>query len=254
MDDQSLLRRRRIVFGAVVLVIFALILMLILHFSGGGTQNNGVINPNKDDFVGADDGAGDGKNFAVFYKSGDLYAKIDHNDDVLTSIQEDVMLFARTTRAEFKDPTVLVGFTFDKGSKKKGEVYVYTGHFYGLDDKIEIRLTPHERGVYTLSITNLVDGANIDDKLSLNGKRNAYIKTLPIEKDRYSIRYQLPMDRIVVSFYDGYSIGDVNEAAASIEAGLGTTETKDVVYNLNRIGLVSLEAVRQNLVTPLPQP
>jgi len=243
MDKGQTTTRRRLIIGTAAV-------LALLGFAGYALFGRGgdpAVDPNQDELLGLHDGT-------IFYRSVGLYSAIDENDDIFRAVEQDVILFARTTRPEFKNPDTKVSFTFDKNVKREDDTSVFTGNFYGLDDKIEIRLTAHGRGVFTLSITNLEDGANIDDQLSLNGKRNAYIRTLPIQKGFYSVRYQLPNDRIVVTFYDGYTEKDVNEVVASVSGGLGQAESEDVVYSLNRIGIVSLDQVRQNLVEPLPQP
>lgn len=243
MEDEQKFKKRRITVLIIVIILAILSVTAVLFWNRGSE----VYNPNENTLLDHEDGT-------IFYQAEELYTAIDQNDTVLRAIESDVLLFAHSTRPEFKDPDVLVGFTFDKKSKKEDNTTTFTGHFYGVEDKIQIRLTAHGRGVYTLSITNLEDGTNIDDSLGMNGKRNAFIQTLPIQKAHYSIRYQLPNDRVVVSFYDGYSAIDVDEAAELIRKGMGSAENEDVIYSLNRIGIVSLEQVRQNLVTPLPQP
>lgn len=233
----------------IVGIVFAILTVYVggVYVSSLGPDQ---INPNKDKLLSPDEG----KKYAAVYNISDLYTATDENDDVLRNIQTDLVTFARSTRPEFADADTLVGFTFDKKSGKEGETSVYSGYFYGLNDKIQVKLTPHGRGVYTLSITNLKDNTNVDDELSMNGKRNHYIVTLPIEKPNYSIRYQNKQDRILVSFYDGYTLQDVDEAVGSITAGLGEEADKNVAYNINRIGFVSLEKVRENLVNPIPTP
>lgn len=212
--------------------------------------SNGAVNPNRDKNLTAEEG----RDFAALYQHGELYNAVEGNEDVMSQIRADIMTFARVTRSEFSDKETLVGFTFDKKSSKDGDAYVYTGHYYGPKDKIQITLTPYGRGVYTLSITNLVDSTNIDEYLSMNGKRNQFIRNLPVENDYYSVRYQLPYDRVVVSFYDGYTSANVDEVTNLITEALGGTNSGDVVYSINRIGIVSLEQVRQNLVNPMPLP
>ncbi|MGH7158312.1 MAG: hypothetical protein ACREGD_04590 [Candidatus Saccharimonadales bacterium] len=249
-EENSLARRRALVIGLGALFILGIIIFVVILNRG----QDAAVDPNKDEFVGLEEGTGDGKTSAVLYNSGDLYAALEENDDILAVVAKDMLLFARTTQLELGDANVLVGFTFSKDFKKDGDTFVYTGYFYGVDDKIEVRLTPHGRGVYTLSVTDLQDGANIDGQLNLNGTRNAYIQTLPIEEGTYSIRYQVPLDRIVVTFYDGYTNEDVDKAVASIAGGLGETGSLGVVYTINRLGVVSIDQVRQNLITPIPLP
>lgn len=213
-------------------------------------SQRGAINPNKDSALTA----GEGRDYAALYQHSEVYEAVDKNEDVLSYIRFDMMTFARTTRPEFANRETLVGFTFDKKFEKDGETFVFTGQYYGVRDKIQVKLAPQGRGVYTLSITNLGDGTNIDDSLSMNGKRNRFIKTLPKEEGRYSIRYQLTHDRIVVSFYDGYTNQDVDEVVTTLVEGLGDEVNNNVVYSINRIGIVPIEKVRENLVNPLPLP
>lgn len=231
----------------ILLVIAALVLISVVLLQLVGGQQ--AINPYKDKNRTAEEG----RDFAALYMQGELYKAVDANEDVMGQIRADLLTFARTTRPEFADKEALVGFTFDKNFNKEDDTYIFTGRYYGLKDNIQVKLTPHGRGVYTLSVTNLKDQANIDASLKMNGKRNQYITTLPVEKPFYSIRYQLTQDRIVVSFYDGYTSSDVNEAQEHITTGLGD-DTKDVVYSINRIGIVSFDKVRENLVNPLPIP
>ncbi len=242
MNMQKLLRNRWVILGLGLLIG----LLFIVILSRGGP----VIDPSKN----TDLNLGDGKTTAMLFKFNELYDAIDQNDDVLELVSKDVLLFARTTRSELNNPETLVGFTFEEGVRKDGENSIFTGHYYGVDDKMQIILTPHGRGVYSLSITNLEDGTNIDNYLKMNGKQNKYLQTLPIEKNNYSIAYQLTEDRIVVSFYDGYTSADIDEVVRSLTEGLGSDSKTTVIYSINRIGIVSLDAVRQNLVTPLPKP
>ncbi len=234
-----------------VLILFSGLIIASLVIWTLFFNTSSVVNPNKDKNLNPDDGI----SYAVLYDYAEVFSVIDENEDVLRSIQKDLLFFARSTRQEFSDNTVLVGFTFvdEDENYKQNETSFFTGYFYGLEDKIQVSLTPYGRGVYTLSITNLKDSTNIDDSLSMNGQRNRFIITLPIEKSFYSIRYQLTEDRIVVSFYDGYTQKDIDEVIATINSGFGENNLDDVVYSINRVGIVNLDQVGQNLITPLLQ-
>lgn len=243
MDRGQLLTKKRVIIGATLLAV----LLAVGAYTIFGHSPNKAVDPSKDELLSLEDGT-------ILYHAGNFYRSLGENDDTFSMAEKDIVFFGRTTRPEFKDPNTTVSFTFDKKISKQGNTSIFTGTYFGLDDKIEIRLTAHDRGVYTLSITNLKDKTNIDDQLSMNGKRNIFIRTLPVQKGHFSIRYQQPFDRIVVTFYDGYAAKDVDEATTMIRTALGNAESQDVVYTINRIGEVSLEQARQNLTTPLPQP
>lgn len=240
---RQIFKTRAIIITVGILLICAI--FALIKFTGSN-----VIDPNKDNLL---EGAA-GKNYAALYMISDVYEAVGQNDDVFHQVEKDMLTFARVTRPEFANPESLVGFTFDKAFTKEGDATIYTGHYYSVPDKIEVRLTSHGRGVYTLSITNTVDQTNIDDSLQMNGKRNELIASLPIEKGDYSIRYQLTDDRIVVTFYDGYTSEDVDAATKVIRDNLGDETVGDVVYSINRIGIVSIGTVRDNLKNPLPKP
>lgn len=233
-----------------------LALVLVLPFLGFMTfrtvnKESEVVNPADTINLETDSGS---MPVRWLYRYSDLYEVLGNNPNVIEKVEKDIITFARETRSEFNDPETLVGFTFDKGYVKDGDSYVFTGHYYDLGDKIEIRVTPRGRGVYTLSITNLRDGVNIDEQLAMNGRRNKYIQSLPINETYFSIRYLLGEDKVVVSFYEGYSNTDIDKATSSLVNGLGATNGDDVIYSLNRIGIVSLDQIRQNLISPIPTP
>lgn len=239
MQNTSLLSKNRwlLLVAGLVSVIF-----LIWFSSRGG----GINNPNTDALLNPEAG----KSYAALYEIDDLYQDIEQNDDVLESVQKDLLTFGRVTRPELSDGDSKVGFTF-KSREQDGDSFVYTGYYYGVGDKIEVRITPHGKGVYTMSVTNLADQTNIDGSLKMNGPRNAYIKTLPVESSRYSIRYFLGNDQIIASFYDGYTSRDIEAVVSSLTKGLGDNFSSDVIFSLNRHGTVTVEQLRQNLVTPI---
>ena len=229
---------------AVLIAAALLILGAFIYFSYGKVS---VVNPNTDGNLEGEAGI----TYAALYKHEDLYKFIGENEEVLRNIQEDVAYFARTTRQEFSNPESLIGFTVTKDLGKEGSDAAYIGRFYGVSDEFKLTLTSHGRGVFTLSIVNQKDQTNIDEFLSMNGARNRYIQSLPIEQGNYSIRYQLVEDRIVVSFYDGYTSQDVDAAVASLTEGLGPNYAEEAVFAVNKIGILGLDGVRQNLVTPI---
>lgn len=234
---------------------FLIILSIVVTLGGGwflykNISGAGTVDPNTDKNRTAEEG----RDYAALYRQGGVFMAVDSSEPVMSQIRNNVLTFARTTRPEFASKDTLVGFTFDKKSTTNGDTSVFTGRYYGLRDKIEIKLTPNGRGIYTLSITNLKDNTNVDSQLSMNGKRNHYITTLPVEKQTYSIRYQNNYDRVLVTFYDGYAAQDVDEAVNAITEGLGEEADKNVMYNINRLGIVPLQTVRDNLINPLPRP
>lgn len=252
MEDKAFLRKKRIL--TIVVIAFVVGITVFVIFSLANKGDNAAMNPNQDPYLGLEDGTGDGITAAVLYNSENLYQTLGQNDDVLYILAEDMLLFARSTLTELSSPDTLVGFTFKDDVRQEGDTVIYNGVFFGADDEIEVSVTPRGRGVYTLSITNLNSEANIDSQLRLNGNRNTFIRTLPIEKGSYSIRYQVPQDKIIVTFYDGYDSQDVDEALTFVTNGLGSLDSPRIVYSINRIGIVSIEQVRQNLVTPIPLP
>lgn len=237
-------RNNRLVTVLLILVVLLGLGLLIFR----EVTSTSVVNPSEDRLRTPDEGVAR----AALYKQGDLYKAVEENEYVMDQIRLDLLTFARSTRPEFVDTETLVGFTFNEGFETQGATLVFTGYYYGVSDKIEIKLTPHGRGVYTLSITNLKDQTNIDEELRLNGKRNEFIVSLPVEKDFYSVRYQLPEDRVVVSFYQGYGTKDVDAVAKLVTDALGDTQSNDVVYVLNGKGAYSLDRIKDNLKNPIP--
>lgn len=242
---KQLLRNPVLLFLAIM---GSLLLVGLLVFNRPGSSS--AVNPATD----KDRSAEEGTDYAALYKHGELYNAVENNDLVLQQIKKDLLLFARSTRSEFANTKTLVGFTILKQLPKEGEASVFTGRFYGVGDEIRVAVTPHGRGVYTLSITNLADQTNIDEYLGLNGKRNRFIKTLPLQKGRYSIRHQLSEDRIVVTFYDGYTAAEVDEVVSILQEALGDEYVNDVVFSINRKGIFPLEVVRLNITNPISEP
>jgi len=230
----------------ILLVAFAVALLMVGLLIYTNRGDAGVVNPYSDRDIEGDMG----KRFAIIYEFADLYEAIGQNEQVLRNIQEDLLLFARTTRPELNVKDSLVSFTVSKQLNKEGETSVFLGKYYGVDDDIRLAIEPQGRGVFTLSVTNLVDQTNLDKFLRMNGPRNKYISELPLQSGSYSIRYQLVEDRIVVSFYDGYTNQDIDMVIESLSAGLGPNYVDETVFSINRIGIVGLDGVRQNLANP----
>lgn len=211
------------------------IIILLMSF---GHQTR-IQDPNKDDLLDPDEGY----SYAALYEHGELYETTDGNDDVMRLIQTDFVTFARNAIPELGDPSRRVGFTFIERAEKQGESTVFKGRYYGSSDDVEIKLTNHGRGVYTMSMSNLITGKNVDELLQLNGRRNEFIKKLPINETYYSIRYQLVENRIVVSFYDGYSKKDVVAVETLLNNDLGSR--RDIVFSINRVGIVDFNEVER---------
>lgn len=227
-----------------------MIILLCAVFLVNNFAGNQVVNPNTDSNRSAEEG----KDFAALYRHGEIFNAVGADEDIMSQIRSDILTFARVTRPEFADRDTLVGFTFDKKTNKEKGVHVYTGYYYDLDNRIEIRLTPRGSGVYTLSITNLEDKTNIDDFLRMNGPRNAFIRSLPIETGAYSVRYLIKGDKVVASFQPGYTAADLSEVEKLLTDNLGDNYEDDVVFSLNRIGSMTIDALRDNLVNPVPIP
>lgn len=220
-----------------ILVILGVIISLTFLFIASRTDQ--VVNPNNDKELSAEEG----RDYAALYRQGSIYSIVDGNEDVMSQIRKDILTFARVTRNEFRDKNILIGFTFDKKTDMDGGAHIYTGRYYGLKDRIRIKLTPEGSGVYTISIVNTSDNTNIDENLLLNGKRNRYVKVLPIEGTYYSIRYQLTMDRIVVTFYEDYTRADVEAVKKSVTEALGEVTHQDVIYTINAKGIFSIQEI-----------
>jgi hypothetical protein len=192
-----------------------------------------------------DDNPNAGKTYALLYNQGQLYENIKSNDQNLELIQEDLALFARATRPEFADKNILLGFTFDDDFEQNDDTFTHTGKFYGLNDKIKLTVTVLEGGVLTLSITNEEDGTNIDNRLGLNGADNKFITSLPVETDRYSLRYFNSENSILVVFYLGYTLDDVSEVEKILIENLGENYSDNTVtFNVNSVGRFSLQGVK----------
>lgn len=185
------------------------------------------------------------------FRYDDVFEVVGRNENVMQNIESDIINFARKTRPEFSDAQVLVGFTFNSKHIEESGTFIFTGYYYDLKDEIEVRLTPHGHGVFTLSITNLKDGTNIDNDLGMNGRRNEYIRKLPINKTFYSIRYLLGNDRIAVTFYEGYTSKDIEDVVLSLDSDLGRHDGDDISFTINAVGTVGLEQVKQNLIQPI---
>lgn len=228
--------------------ILSLAVIIILVISG--TRGTRVINPAKNVL---DKNPQAGISYALVYNQGELFKIIDNNDDTLRRIQEDLVTFARLTRPELKAPTSRVGFTFDKNFKKNNSNYTFTGHYYSVKDLMQITVTKYGKGIVKLSITNTKDGTNRDSSLNLNGPKNNLLTKLPIEQDSFSIRYSNEEDKIIVSFYKGYTNQDIENAISILkkEYGKDYNET-NFIFNLNGIGNFTLQEVRNNLIKPIP--
>jgi hypothetical protein len=207
-----------------------------------------VVNPAKNNL---DVNPEAGKSYALLYNQGELYQNIKNNEDNLRRIQEDLAIFARTTRPEFANQEVLLGFTFEDGFTRSDNTFKHFGHFYGLGDRIELSVTVLERGIITLSLTNTEDGTNIDDSLQLNGEVNELLTKLPITDDFYSIRYFNSQDEIVVGFFLGYSLEDVEEVEKILAENLENEyKTANIVYSITSRGIFTLEEVKEFANSP----
>jgi len=224
-------------------VLFFSFLIYSLVFSGLN-----VVDPasNKLD---ADSNAG--KTYSLLYGQGALYENILNNDSNLSVIQEDLALFARTTRPEFTDQDVLLGFTFEDSFTQSENMFTHYGYFYGLKDRIELKVTVMDRGIITLSITNTEDDTNIDDSLQLNGVVNELLVKLPINEDFYAIRYLNSQDEIVVGFFLGYTLEDVKKVEAILTSSLDDEyKTANIVYSVNSVGIFTLEGLKKFATSP----
>ena len=235
--------KKSLIFVAVLVLIAVALFLYSVFFTGPNT-----INPATESL---DDNPNAGITYALIYNQGELYENINFNDEALRLIQEDLALFAKSTESQFLNTDTLVGFTFDDGYEQNENTYIHTGYFYSLDEKIELEVTPYEDGFVTLSITNLDTGANIDNQLNLNGLKNRLLTTLPIEESNYSIRYLKSKDEIVVSFYLGYSMQDVDAVEVILnEAYGGTYDTGDIIFNINAVGNATLAQAREFVNDP----
>jgi len=228
------------VVGGLLIVCIA---VYFLFFSGVN-----VVNP-ADNVL--DDDPEAGKSYALLYEQGDLFENINENEDNLGLIQEDLALFARTTRPEFTSEDILLGFTLEDDFSEDGSTYTHNGYFYGLDDRIRLIVDVLDGGVITLSITNTDDNTNIDDSLQLNGEVNELIRKLPIETDFYSLRYYNDLNKILAVFYLGYSEQDIAEVESILLENLGENyDEEEVVFSINSIGRSDQERIRQFVNDP----
>lgn len=231
----------------IMLAIAGAVLLMLFLFVSFGSRGSNIFNPYTDKNLEGDMG----KTFSVLYGSGDLYKLVGENDEILRNIQEDLFTFAKTTRPEFTQADSLVAFTITKQLDKEGDGSVFIGQYYGVKDDIKLIVTPEDKGVYILSITNQNDQTNIDEFLGMNGPRTRYIASLPVQKSGYSIRYQLVEDRVVATFYAGYTAQDVSEVEQALKAGLGENFETETAFSINGLGIFDLGSVKQNLITPL---
>jgi hypothetical protein len=206
------------------------------------TAGTGAVNP-ADDKTKEDVNAG--IKYALLYKQGELYKNIDSNDKNLRLIQNDLALFARTTMSKFGDQKSLIGFTFDEKFSQDKNTFTHSGYFYGVPDKINLTATLHDSGIVTLSIKNTRDNTSIDELLNLNGEKNRFITKLPIDTNLYSVRYSRSDDKIVAAFYKGYSENDIDAVVKILNEGYGGSfKESDVIFNINAVGIFSLDEVR----------
>lgn len=237
----NFIKRNKLVVGLVT--VLALVVIVVL------TSGTNVIDPSK---ANHSDDPRAGKDYALLYNHGKLYGVIDSSSSVLRSIQNDLALFARTTRPEFKNPESLIGFTFDKKFKTEGSKNSFTGHYYSVDDSITVDVYKLRKGIIRLSITNRKDSTNIDEQLSLNGPKNRLLAQLPIDKDYYSIRYFNSQDKVIVTFYEGYTRQDLDTAVELLKKEYGDKfQATDFTFSLNGKGIFSLQEVTDNLTHPI---
>jgi hypothetical protein len=235
-------RNKKILAIAGVLLFSVFVVLLITN------QRTNVIDPSTNTL---DENPVAGKEYALLYNQGALYVTIREDEDNLRLIQEDLAKFARNTLPELSDPNTLLGFTFNDGFEEAGNVYTFTGKFYSVEDTIQLVVTTLDQGAIKLSITNKDDGQNIDDFLNLNGAKNEFIETLPIESDYYSIRYLKSQDKIVAAFYKGYLDEDVDKVVEILKQAFGNEYNESTfIFNINGVGIFSLKEVREYVDNP----
>ena len=237
---QFVSRHKRLVIAGIIILVGFLI------FTSLGTK---VQDPSKNKL---EDDPRAGRDYAILYQQGNLYDFIDESDSNLMLIQKDLVTFIRETDPKFKDDEKLIGFTFDKRFDKKDKEAFFTGYFYSLKDKIQLKVNLLGNGVIRLSVTNLKTKANVDKKLNLNGVKNTLLDTLPVDKDYYSVRYLNSTDEVVVTFYEGYSQQDIDGALGILKKAYGQSfKEDDFTYNINGLGIFTLDQVVQNLEQPI---
>lgn len=222
----------------VIVLIVLLGLLLVIRTA----SKPEVINPSTNVL---DENPRAGLDYALLYNDREIYASIDGDDDNLSRIQADLAVFARAKIPELQDTGSLIGFTFESGYTKDDNIYTFYGYYYSSTAKIKVAVTVYETGAISLSILNTEDMSSVDTSLNLNGFKNQLIVKLPIESDYYSIRFLKSDDKIVASFYKGYSLADVDAVVKILnEAYEGAFDAGDVIFNINAVGNFSLEEVR----------
>ncbi len=220
----------------VIVIVFALLGITVAYFtSEGGPVNPAKQNPYDDPRAGRD--------YAIIYNSDEFFPHINQDERIFRLAQEDLALFAKTTSSAFINEQQLIGFTFSDGFATDGEMYVHTGFYYGLEEEIELKVQYSELGFAILSITNTVTGANIDDALQLNGQKSTVLRQLPIEEERYSIRYLNSSNDLVVTFYLGYTQQDIQAVSQILKTNSDDSLNDGVIYNINSVGRVTFDEV-----------
>ena len=206
----------------IVLTIFAGILVFIF-----GTVNN----PDKQIGKSAEYSPPSGP--AIMNNSEELY-KILNDNYQFTNIREDLGVFARTTIDKYgNDGSLDVVFEVKIVESVDGVIHI-KGQFLGQKQTISMQVKPLSFGQIDNSIRNESTDTSIDKVLPSNSSYNKFVGSLPLDKDDYSITYDVGDDSFVVNLYER-------------DPSLNTPAGADISSGL---GLKSLESVKVKYVLP----
>lgn len=226
---------------AIAVAVLAILIFLIVKSFGYS-----AVDPAKDKLNEDPDG---GKSYALVYNYSDFYA-LTEELAVLKSLKNDLGLYARTFYDYFENEDTLVGFTFKDGIKDLGNgKSEFKGKFYGVKGEVRITTQSIPNNLVRVSIVDQND-SSIDEKLSLNGPFSRLVEKLPIDESTYSIRYLPQSSKVIATFYQGYSIADVDTVEAKLKELLGAEPTEyNIDYSVNARGEYSINEIRTSQAT-----
>jgi hypothetical protein len=195
-----------------------------------------------------EDSAG-GIDYALVYKYSDFY-ELTGELAVLRSLQNDLNLYARTFYDYFENDDTLGGFTFKDGVKKlDDERSEFKGKFYGVPGEVTITAQSIPNNLVRVSIVDEND-SSIDEKLSLNGPFSRLVEKLPIDEAKYSVRYLPESSKVIATFYQGYTLSDVDTVEEKLKELLGAEPTEfNIEYSVNAWGKYTLSEIRASQAT-----